>query len=117
MCLARNPSFCLAGRNPKPRGTVDVYQLDLCSHPQTELPARGSSRYPVVGRMELSDGRNGGDAVAAKLCQLLAFRSVDVNETIHVANAEPLDGVGRLCLPLSTKATMNQESVDAIVSV
>jgi hypothetical protein len=40
------------------------------------------------------------DAVASKLCQLLSFGRVDIDEAVHVTNAEPLNAILRKLLPL-----------------
>jgi hypothetical protein len=37
---------------------------------------------------------------ASKLRQLLAFRGVNIDEAVHVANAEPLNAILRKLLPL-----------------
>ena len=54
--------------------------------------------------MKLSHGRHGSDTVSSKLSELLAARGVDVDETIHVAYAETMDGVWGMALPLSSEA-------------
>lgn len=54
--------------------------------------------------MELRDRRHGRDAVPAQLRQLLAPGRVDVDEAVHVADAEALDRVRRAQLPLGAQA-------------
>lgn len=60
--------------------------------------------------MELRDGRHSADALAAELGDLLPFARVDVDEAIHVADAEALDAVLRLQLPLSSQ-TVKKDSL------
>jgi hypothetical protein len=52
--------------------------------------------------MELRDGRYSRNAFATKLRQLLAFRGVDIDEAVHVSDAETLDVILRELLPLGT---------------
>ena len=54
--------------------------------------------------MELCDGGNGCDAVAAQLRQLDAGRGVDVDEAVHVADAEALHAVSGGEMPLGTES-------------
>lgn len=54
--------------------------------------------------MELRDGWNGGDHVAAQLRQLLAGRGVDVDEAVHVADAEALHAVKGGEVPLGAES-------------
>ena len=70
------------------------------SHPQAQLAARGPGRDPLLRRVELSDGRDGGDALATQLRQLVPARGVDVDEAVHVTYAEALYPILRLQLPL-----------------
>lgn len=79
------------------------------SHPQAQLPARRPRRDPVVGGMELRDRRHGRDAVPAQLRQLLAFGCVDVDEAVHVADAEALDRVRGAQLPLGAEAVLRRK--------
>lgn len=53
--------------------------------------------------MELRDRRHGRDAIATQLRQLLPFRGVDVDEAVHVPDAEALDAVAGMLLPLRSK--------------
>lgn len=53
--------------------------------------------------MELRDRRHGRDAIATQLSQLLPFRGVDVDEAVHVPDAEALDAVAGMLLPLCSK--------------
>lgn len=58
--------------------------------------------------MELGHRRHGGDGVAAQLGQLVTRRRVDVDEAVHVADAEALHPVRGRELPLRSK-TRNGE--------
>lgn len=73
------------------------------SHPYAQLPTRGPSDHPIIARMKLGHGRNGSYTIVAQLRYLLTRRRVDINEAVHVANAEPLRGVCREELPLRPK--------------
>lgn len=53
--------------------------------------------------MELSHRGHGGDVVAAQLGQLGARRGVDVDEAVHVADAEALHPIRGRELPLWSK--------------
>lgn len=59
--------------------------------------------------MKLRNGRHGRDAFTAQLSELFSLGGVDIDETIHVADAEFLDAVWRMELPLWSK-TMNQNT-------
>ena len=50
--------------------------------------------------MELGHRRHSSDAIAAQLRQLLSLTSVDVDEAIHIADAETLYVVSGELLPL-----------------
>lgn len=54
--------------------------------------------------MELGDRRHSGDALAAQLSELLSFGGVDVDEAVHVPDAETVDRVGWVALPLGSEA-------------
>lgn len=54
--------------------------------------------------MELRHGGDGGDGVAAELGQLVAAGGVDVDEAVHVADAEALDRGRGVELPLGAEA-------------
>jgi hypothetical protein len=54
--------------------------------------------------MKHRNSGNSRDTLSTKLRQLLPFRGVDVDEAIHVADAETLDVVARCELPLRTQA-------------
>lgn len=56
--------------------------------------------------MEDSNGRDSGDAVAAELGQLVAGAAVDVDEAVHVADAEALDGGLGVELPLGAETLL-----------
>ena len=53
--------------------------------------------------MELSHRGHGGDVIAAQLGQLFARSRVDVDEAVHVADAEALHAVRGRELPLWSK--------------
>lgn len=74
------------------------------SHPQTQLPTRCSRRYPVIARMKLRHRRYCRYPFPTQLRQLLAFGRVDIDEAVHVADAQALDGVWGVELPLGAKA-------------
>ena len=67
-------------------------------HPQTQLPARRAGRDPVDARMEPGHRRHGRDpagvGLVAELGDLVPVGGVDVDEAVHVADAEALDGGG-----------------------
>jgi hypothetical protein len=50
--------------------------------------------------MKLCNSRHRRDTITTKLRKLLALRSENVNETIHVANTKTLDAIGGVSLPL-----------------
>jgi hypothetical protein len=53
--------------------------------------------------MKLRHRRHSRDAVATQLRQLLALGRVDIHEAVHVADAEALDAVLRVELPLGAE--------------
>lgn len=59
--------------------------------------------------MKLRHRRHSRDALAPQLSQLLSFRRVDVDEAVHVADAEALDGVRGVELPLCAEAVLEGE--------
>lgn len=69
-------------------------------HPQAKLPASSAGSNPIRPRMKLRNGGHGRDALAAQLRHLLASPRVHVDEAVHVADAEALDAVRGLQLPL-----------------
>lgn len=73
------------------------------SHPQTQLAAGGPGRDPIAGGVELGDGRHGRDVIAAQLGQLVTSRGVDVDEAVHITDAEALHPVRGRKLPLRPK--------------
>lgn len=73
------------------------------SHPKRQLPTRRSRRDPLLRRMKLRNGRNGGDPPTTELGELVAVRGIDVDETVHVSDTEALDGIGGLALPLGSE--------------
>jgi len=54
--------------------------------------------------MKLGHRRHSRNALAAQLRQLLAFCGVDIDEAVHVADAEALDVVLGVLLPLCSEA-------------
>ena len=54
--------------------------------------------------MELSDSRHSRDGVASQLRELLAAGAVYIDKTVHVANAETVDRVGGMALPLGSES-------------
>jgi|TARA_R110002003_G_scaffold63_7_gene5851 hypothetical protein len=50
--------------------------------------------------MEFGHRWHCSDAFASKLRQLLAFGGVNVDEAVHIANAESLYAILRILLPL-----------------
>ena len=70
------------------------------SHPQAELPTRCSRCYPVIARVKLCNSRHGRDAISAQLRELLTFGGVDIDKAVHVPNAEAVDAVAGVLLPL-----------------
>ena len=65
--------------------------------------------------MELCYGRDGSDAIAAELSKLLATGAVYVDEAIHVADAETVDGVWWMALPLGTEACEDISSYESYI--
>ena len=53
--------------------------------------------------------RNSSDAITAQLGKLVTTGTVNINESVHVADAELLDMGLRIQLPLGTQA--NKESI------
>lgn len=58
--------------------------------------------------MELGHSRHGSDAFAAQLRQLVSVCGVDIDKAIHVTDAEAMDGVGRVELPLGPETACRQ---------
>lgn len=79
-------------------------------HPQTQLPARRPRRHPILRWVKLRNSRHGSDARSTQLSQLLASGGVNIDKTIHVADAEPLDIVRRVKLPLSAETGREKTS-------
>jgi hypothetical protein len=46
--------------------------------------------------MEMCDGRDGSNTITTELRKLLAVASIDVDETVHIANSEALNTILRL---------------------
>lgn len=53
--------------------------------------------------MELRNSRHSSDAITPELGQLLPLGGVDIDEAVHVADAEPVDVVPRVELPLRSE--------------
>lgn len=80
--------------------------IHLYLHPQSNLPTRRTADNPIPAPMHHGNGGDGRDAVAAQLGQLVTGGGVDVDEPVHVADAETLDwGLGVL-LPLGAEAVV-----------
>ena len=73
------------------------------SHPQAQLPARGSGGNPLLRGVELGHGRHGTNACAAELGQLVAVRGVNIDEAVHVADTEAVDRIRGVELPLGSE--------------
>lgn len=56
--------------------------------------------------MKLRHGRHRRDALPSQLCQLLPFGCVNVDEAVHVADAETLDRVWGVELPLGAETVL-----------
>ena len=56
--------------------------------------------------MKLRNSRHGRDALAAQLSQLLPLGGINVDEAVHVADAESLHAVRGMELPLCAEATL-----------
>jgi hypothetical protein len=52
--------------------------------------------------MEFGYSRHRSNAFTSQLRQLFAFRSVQVNETVHVTDAKALNAILRKLLPLGS---------------
>lgn len=61
-------------------------------HPQTHLPTSGPTNNPILTPVETSHRWHGGDTITTELGQLIAVGAVDVDEAVHVSDAEALDG-------------------------
>lgn len=90
--------------NSVPKYIVSTNHFPNPLHPQTQLAGRSARRDPVQRRMELGDRGHGRDAFTAQLRQLLALGRVDVDEAVHVADAEALDAVAGELLPLGAES-------------
>lgn len=72
-------------------------------HPQTQFAAGRATSDPVLAAVEHSYCRNSRDTVAAKLGKLISRSAVDVDEAVHVSNAEALDVRLWVQLPLGSE--------------
>ena len=75
-------------------------------HPKTQLSAGSTSSDPIHSRMKLRNSRHSSDPISSKLRDLLSLGSKDINEAIHVADAESLYAVLGLLLPLRAKTVI-----------
>lgn len=74
--------------------------------PQTDLATRGSASDPVLTRVHDSNRGHCGHLRTAELRHLIAAGSVDIDEAIHVGDAEALNVRLRVLLPLRTKTCL-----------
>ena len=88
------------GKEPKTVAMVVTTQLEESLHPKAEFPTRRTSGHPILRWVELCDGGDSSDAIATQLRKLLTLGCVDVDEAVHVADAEALHAVLWLLLPL-----------------
>lgn len=72
-------------------------------HPQANLAASGTTSNPVLAAVEHSYCRNSRDTIAAKLGKLIPRTTVNIDEAVHVSNAEALDVRLRVQLPLRSE--------------
>jgi hypothetical protein len=75
-------------------------------HPQTNLPTRRPSYNPVLARVKDRHSRDSGDALAIKLGELVTRGTVDVDEAVHISDAETLNGRLWVLLPLGAETIM-----------
>ena len=62
--------------------------------------------------MELRYSRHSSnDTVTAKLSKLLAVGAIYIDEAIHITDAEAMDGVWRMALPLSSESAEYQSTI------
>jgi hypothetical protein len=61
--------------------------------------------------MKLRHGRHRRDALPSQLCQLLPFGCVNVDEAVHVADAETLDRVWGVKLPLGAETVLGAKGL------
>jgi len=92
----RLPSYIPPSYNPHP------HPIHI-SHPQTQLPTRRPRSHPIHTRMKLRNRRHSRNPLAPQLRQLLALCCVDIDEAVHVADAEALDVVLGVLLPLCSE--------------
>jgi len=59
----------------------------------------------------LRHGRHRRDALPSQVCQLLSFGCVNVDEAVHVADAETLDRVWGVELPLGAETVLGAGGV------
>lgn len=79
-------------------------------HPEAQLPACGSCSNPILAFMEHCDRRDGSDILASQLGELAAVGAIDVHKPVHVPDAEFLDQVGRVAMPLWFQTVPNCQS-------
>lgn len=90
--------------HPSPVQSGSIRRSNLNLYPQTSLPTRGATDNPVLAAVENGNRRHGGDTVPSELGELVSGRAVDVDEAVHVADAEALDVGLWVLLPLRTEA-------------
>jgi hypothetical protein len=74
----------------------------LPSNPQTDLASSRTPDNPIFASMENSNRRHRSD-LASKLGELVPISTINVDETVHVANAKAGDRRLGVLLPLGTK--------------
>lgn len=73
-------------------------------HPQAHLATGCTTSDPVFAAVEHSYRRNGSDAIAAELGELITRAAVDIDKAVHVADTESLDGRLGILLPMGSQA-------------
>jgi hypothetical protein len=56
--------------------------------------------------MKLRNSWDSRNAITAQLSKLLAFCGIYVDKPVHISNAEPLDAIRRVELPLRTQTVI-----------
>lgn len=73
------------------------------SHPQTQFPTRSPSSNPLLSLMEFSNSRDRSNSLASQLSQGFAFGIININKSIHITDAKPMNRIRRMELPLGSK--------------
>ena len=82
---------------------LNPFHFDRPLHPKTQLPRCSPSSDPLLRRMELRHRWYGCDPFSTQLRQLISVCGVDVYKPVHVTDAEAVDGIWRMTLPLRSK--------------